>query len=161
MADFPLLWPERRCLDAAVSATEMTRDFDALFVTFDDQPGALVYGVKEGGLPPPDFFVGREVGAIACRVEWSPDERPTRRCWAAAAVALGGRPAAVGVGPYNREWFRIDGLDLPWFLASTAGGIRKALEHGEPMVIKYAKDERLFAPVVRGIVPPTDADGRI
>lgn len=145
------------------AAVEASREIGHLFgfiATADDEPGLLVGTFIDGQDPPADAFIGMDCGALGVRVSWSPDERPTIPCWAITAVSRG-LPAEVAVGPYEGVWWRLVAADLPWFLASTAGGIRSSIEKGEPLVFKRAADPHLFDRVANMNPPPTDERGRI
>lgn len=108
----------------------------------------------------PDVYFDSVFGALATRVRWSPDERDFQDCWAVTAVTPG-LPAFAVIGPWDGEWYRIPPLEFPWFVAATAGGIRKAIEKGEPMVVKTIQDPALYEQVQSGVVPPIDEDGRV
>lgn len=149
------------------AAVDVSRDIGHMFsfvLTSDDEPGVLIHTFLEGSTPPDDVFAGRECGALGVRVGWSPDQRPLRTCWAITSVSRG-EPAAAAVGPHEGQWYKIPTLDLPWFMASTAGAIRAAIETGEPLVFKQAEDpslmDRVQDSLSTGKVPPTDEHGRI
>jgi hypothetical protein len=107
-------------------------------------------------------IVGRNMAALATRVMWSPDEGPTRPAWMLTAVAKG-KPAffAVKRNVEDERWWLIPPGNEPWFALSTAGGLRAALEQGEPMHLKNAENNEVYQTPKDVPHPPVDKHGRI
>lgn len=80
----------------------------------------------------------REAAFMATKVAWSPTAAgESSPAWAAVTVARG-EPAHFAVRRIAEDdhWWSLDGdSSVPWFLLSTAGGLRKALD-GVPPTIK-------------------------
>lgn len=91
-------------------------------------------------------FVGRhDFGALATRVDWSPTpDAPAAPAWALVTVGRG-FPATFLVkrDAADRHWWSLAPTAAPWFLLSTASGVRAALD-GEPLMLRTLEDERLL-----------------
>lgn len=131
------------------------------FLAVDNGDEVAVLPFAQDEFPPADVYVGHECGMLATRVTWAPDDiLPGRKCWAIVAVTRGETAAAVG--PYGNAWYELAPLDLPWFMASTASGIRASIEKGEPLTPKRVVSAALFDRVVDNLAgPPVDENGRI
>ena len=152
------------CFDADEDQVE------ALMMTDDDQEGLACLGVETGEEPNThhvdQFFAGHhDYAAMASLVGWSPaDEVDCAPSWMLVAVRRGEPPAfLVGRIP-ERQWYRVDPFDAPWFAVSTAGSMRAVLDGQPPGPIKKARhgDPRLFGRPGQGDeAPPVDEHGRI
>ena len=148
-------------------------DLQALLAV--DDPGTedlLLAPVEPGDLALiNDLVLGgpkRTVAALAVRINWSPTATgESSLAWVFALVVK----SNVFTGPHDafcavkreedERWTVIAVEQLPWFLASTAGGLRAALEHGRPMVLKEVRDPRLLDRVAASNPPAVDEKGRI
>lgn len=106
----------------------------------------------------------REAAFMATKVNWSPTPHgESSPAWAAVTIARD-EPAHFAVRRIaeDEHWWSLDaGTDTPWFMLSTASGLRNALD-GEPPMIK-AVGERTS--LLRGPLdvprPDVDTDGRL
>lgn len=140
----------------------------SLLMTDEDDVGLLVAEIPFGAPPESvqeaaaQVFVGNKpYGAMATRTNWSPDNGPSSDAWCCAAVKPG-EPAQFIVKRIAEDdsWWSIPRSSAPWFLLSIAASLRDMLK-GKPIVVKYAKDHRLFRAPGQGPVPPVDDQGLI
>ena len=104
----------------------------------------------------PYIFNGVEHEALgmANRIDWSPTaDGESSPAWVGVVVKKAGifgpLPAFFGVKRHVEDdtWWRLDGSNVPWFLASTAGALRHALDNGKPLTVREAakdSDPKLF-----------------
>lgn len=107
-------------------------------------------------------FYLRRFGAVATRCSWSPDEGPSSEAWALVCLEIL-KPGRIFVRRLEEDekWWEIPLSEMPWFLGTTAGGLRALLEKGEWNEIKEGQDERLFGRIAEGNPPPPDEQGRL
>jgi hypothetical protein len=105
----------------------------------------------------------RRMLGLATRVKWSPDESDTKPAWMLVAVEAGTDEAVFAVKRFVEDdmWWRMTGLDAPWFALSTAGSLRASMLKGEPLHLKSAKSEALYKRVWEDPHPPSDEHGRL
>jgi hypothetical protein len=156
-------WAAAACIDAPALAETI------FFVDDDDEEGLACLGVERDEKPQigalDQFFAGEHrYAALATMVSWAPDgETDFAPSWLIVAVTHD-RPAMFSVIRIEEQkWYEVPAKDAPWFAASTAGSLRKALQ-GVPLgPFKRARDgdKRLFGAMSEGDPPPPDDKGRI
>lgn len=146
-------------------------DYQTLIFTEDAAGyGILSMGVAPGEAPDVKMVMRMMQGlhrfaGMATWVSWAPDDvTDYEDSWAMVCIELT-RPALCAI-LFDRNgakhWYAMnDPLDMPWFMAATAGSCRKMLR-GERPVFKWITDERLYGRPGHGDpVPPVDKHGRI
>jgi hypothetical protein len=106
----------------------------------------------------------RRMIAMVTTTGWSPSESGVSSlAWVIVAVGLGGAPACVAVRRVVEDdrWTGIPPHQVPWFLLSTASGLRAALENGVPVRLKTATATELFRRPDQVPLPPLDERGSL
>lgn len=111
------------------------------------------------------FLRGKFKAALATVVSWSPTELgPSMKSWSVTVVDPDELARFSVYTIRNKRWWRIEPDQAPWFMLSTAGGLRRALLHGSYLPIRSAsepgKDDLLRRPD-QAPNPPTDYLGRL
>lgn len=158
---------------ALAEACEKAAEGTLMLIAMDDPQPDDEFSVLVGEVGPDDLddsltaqldqlVKDRKMLALATRVKWSPDESDTVPSW--LLVAVTGEDEAIFAVKRMREddrWWRMKGVDTPWFALSTASSLRASILNGEPLHLKQARDEALYKRVWENPHPPTDKHGRL
>lgn len=108
------------------------------------------------------YVLGRDAVALVTRTAWSPTlQADTSPAWAMVAVTMD-LPAIFAVKrDVEERWWSIQPHEAPWFLLSSASGLRAAIADHKPIVPKTTTDPALFQRPTDVPQPPLDGQGRL
>lgn len=101
------------------------------------------------------------IGFLATKVMWSPTaDGESSDAWALVVIEPS-RPAWFGVRRLKEDerWRALPTDGVPWFMLSSASGLRHSLTTGESPVVKRTHDEQLMRTPFQNPEPPLDDRG--